>query len=46
MRKIMRLMPYGSVLAALVLPLAAGLYLLVSTAWAVSERAVLASRPL
>ncbi|MEU8355839.1 membrane protein insertase YidC [Nonomuraea sp. NPDC048882] len=46
MRKIMRLMPYGSVLAALVLPLAAGLYLLVSTAWATGERGVLASRPL
>ncbi|MEV4470381.1 membrane protein insertase YidC [Nonomuraea sp. NPDC049504] len=46
MKRIMRLLPYGSALAALVLPLAAGLYLLVSTAWAVSERAVLASRPL
>ena len=46
MKKIMRLLPYGSVLAALVLPLAAGLYLLVSTAWTVSERAVLANRPL
>ncbi|NBE91932.1 membrane protein insertase YidC [Nonomuraea sp. KC401] len=46
MRKIMPLLPYGSVLAALVLPLAAGIYMLVSTAWAVSERAVLASRPL
>lgn len=46
MRKIVRLLPYGSVLAALVLPLAAGLYLLASTAWATGERAVLASRPL
>jgi len=46
MRKIMPLMPYGSLLAAAVLPLAAGLYLLVSTAWTVGERAVLASRPL
>ncbi|TMR99420.1 YidC/Oxa1 family membrane protein insertase [Nonomuraea basaltis] len=46
MRKIMRLLPYGSVVAALVLPLAAGLYLLVSTAWATGERAVLATRPL
>lgn len=46
MKKIMPLLPYGSVLAALVLPLAGALYLLVSTAWAVSERAVLASRPL
>lgn len=46
MRKIVRILPYGSVLATLVLPLAAGLYLLVSTAWATGERAVLASRPL
>ncbi|WP_188188854.1 YidC/Oxa1 family membrane protein insertase [Nonomuraea sp. SYSU D8015] len=46
MRKIVKLLPYGSVLATLVLPLAAGLYLLVSTAWATGERAVLASRPL
>ncbi|MEV0613604.1 membrane protein insertase YidC [Nonomuraea sp. NPDC050404] len=44
MKKIMPLLPYGSVLAALVLPLAAGIYLLVSTAWAVSERAVLNAR--
>ncbi|MFB4269324.1 YidC/Oxa1 family membrane protein insertase [Nonomuraea sp. GTA35] len=41
MKKIMRLLPYGSVLAALFLPLAAGLYLLVSTVWAVTERAAL-----
>ncbi|MFI7636967.1 YidC/Oxa1 family membrane protein insertase [Nonomuraea sp. NPDC049400] len=46
LKKIIPLMPYGSVLAALVLPLAAALYLLVSTAWAAGERAVLASRPL
>jgi YidC/Oxa1 family membrane protein insertase len=46
LRKVAPLLPYGSVLAVLVLPLAAGLYLLVSTAWAVSERAVLATRPL
>ncbi|MEV0828619.1 YidC/Oxa1 family membrane protein insertase [Nonomuraea rubra] len=44
MKKIMRLLPYGSVLAVLFLPLAAGLYLLVSQAWAVTERAVLNSR--
>ncbi|MEV4370674.1 YidC/Oxa1 family membrane protein insertase [Nonomuraea sp. NPDC049637] len=44
LRKVMPLMPYGSALAVLVLPLAAGLYLLVSTAWAVTERAVLAAR--
>ncbi|MEQ4720263.1 membrane protein insertase YidC [Nonomuraea sp. B19D2] len=46
LRKIIPLLPYGSVLAALVLPLAAALYLLVSTAWTAGERAVLASRPL
>ncbi|MFI7130091.1 YidC/Oxa1 family membrane protein insertase [Nonomuraea sp. NPDC050153] len=46
LKRILPWMPYGSVLAALVLPLAAGLYLLVSMAWATSERAVLASRPL
>ncbi|MEV1168338.1 membrane protein insertase YidC [Nonomuraea sp. NPDC049784] len=46
LRKVLPLMPYGSVLAALVLPLAAALYLLVSTAWAAGERAVLATRPL
>ncbi|MFI9593663.1 YidC/Oxa1 family membrane protein insertase [Nonomuraea sp. NPDC052265] len=44
LRKVMPLLPYGTALAALVLPLAAGLYLLVSTAWAVTERAVLAAR--
>ncbi|MCF6467565.1 membrane protein insertase YidC [Nonomuraea sp. MG754425] len=44
MRKIMRLLPYGSVVAVLVLPLAAGIYLLVSAAWAVGERAALAGR--
>ncbi|MEV4390769.1 YidC/Oxa1 family membrane protein insertase [Nonomuraea sp. NPDC049607] len=44
LRKVMPLLPYGSALAALVLPLAGGLYLLVSTAWAVTERAVLAAR--
>ncbi|MEU6713845.1 membrane protein insertase YidC [Nonomuraea sp. NPDC046802] len=46
LRKLLPIMPYGSVLAVLVLPLAAGLYLLVSTAWAVGERAVLARLPL
>ncbi|MEW9555990.1 YidC/Oxa1 family membrane protein insertase [Nonomuraea sp. NPDC050783] len=44
-RKLSRLAPYGSVAAALVLPLAAALYLLVSTAWASAERAVLYRRP-
>ncbi|MEU8250209.1 membrane protein insertase YidC [Nonomuraea sp. NPDC048916] len=46
LRKVMPLLPFGSVLAAAVLPLAAGLYLLVSTAWTAGERAVLANRPL
>ncbi|PZG12411.1 YidC/Oxa1 family membrane protein insertase [Nonomuraea aridisoli] len=46
MRRISKVLPYGAVVATLVLPLAAGLYLLVSTAWATGERAVLASRPL
>jgi len=45
MRKLMPLMPFGSVLAAAVLPLAAGLYLLISTAWVAGERAILAARP-
>ncbi|MBN6050344.1 membrane protein insertase YidC, partial [Nonomuraea sp. RK-328] len=44
MRRIMPLMPFGSVLAALVMPLAAGLYLLVSTAWTYGERTVLNRR--
>ncbi|MFI9840325.1 YidC/Oxa1 family membrane protein insertase [Nonomuraea sp. NPDC051941] len=46
LKRLLPWMPYGSVLATLVLPLAAGLYLLVSMAWATTERAVLASRPL
>lgn len=40
----MPLLPWGSVVAAAMLPLAAGLYLLVSTAWTFGERAVLAAR--
>ncbi|MBB6346294.1 YidC/Oxa1 family membrane protein insertase [Nonomuraea muscovyensis] len=44
LRKIMPLLPWGSVVAAAMLPLAAGLYLLVSTAWTFGERAVLAAR--
>ncbi|MFI6790825.1 YidC/Oxa1 family membrane protein insertase [Nonomuraea sp. NPDC050383] len=44
MRRIMPLMPFGSVLAALVMPLAAALYLLVSSAWTYGERTVLARR--
>ncbi|MEV4361774.1 YidC/Oxa1 family membrane protein insertase [Nonomuraea sp. NPDC004186] len=46
LKRLLPWMPYGSVLATLVMPLAAGLYLLVSMAWATTERAVLASRPL
>lgn len=41
LRKIMPLLPFASVVAAAVLPLAAGLYLLVSTAWTAAERALL-----
>lgn len=43
---LLKLVPFGSVVAALVMPLAAALYLMVSTAWTAGERAVLASRPL
>ncbi|GAA3309704.1 YidC/Oxa1 family membrane protein insertase [Nonomuraea dietziae] len=39
--KILKLLPYGTVIAAAVLPLAAGIYLLVSTAWTAGERRVL-----
>jgi YidC/Oxa1 family membrane protein insertase len=39
--RLIRLLPFGSVLAALVIPLAAGIYLLTTTAWATAERAVL-----
>ncbi|MEU0567636.1 membrane protein insertase YidC [Nonomuraea sp. NPDC005983] len=45
-RRLLPLLPFGAVLAATVLPLAAALYLLVSTAWTAGERAVLAARPL
>ncbi|GAA4182702.1 YidC/Oxa1 family membrane protein insertase [Streptosporangium oxazolinicum] len=41
LRRMMPLLPYGTVLAAAVLPLAAGIYLLVTTAWAAGEKAVL-----
>lgn len=36
-----RLMPFGTVLMAAVVPLAAGLYLLTTTAWTVTERTIL-----
>jgi YidC/Oxa1 family membrane protein insertase len=42
---LLRLLPYGTVLAAAVIPLAAGLYLLVSTGWTVAERAALRRGP-
>ncbi|MEU9836026.1 membrane protein insertase YidC [Streptosporangium sp. NPDC048047] len=41
LRRLMPLLPFGTLLAAAVLPLAAGIYLLVSTAWTAAERAVL-----
>ncbi|MFC4062983.1 YidC/Oxa1 family membrane protein insertase [Planomonospora corallina] len=41
LRRIMPLLPFGTVLVAAVLPLAAGVYLLVTTAWTAAERAVL-----
>ncbi|GHH65208.1 membrane protein [Streptosporangium violaceochromogenes] len=41
LRRLMPLMPFATVLAAAVLPLAAGIYLLVSTAWSAGERIVL-----
>jgi YidC/Oxa1 family membrane protein insertase len=39
--KLLRLLPYGTVLATLVVPQAAGIYLLTTTAWTVAERALL-----
>ncbi|MEU4523377.1 membrane protein insertase YidC [Amycolatopsis sp. NPDC024027] len=39
--KLLRLLPYGTVLAALVVPQAAGIYLLTTTAWSAAERALL-----
>ncbi|MGV9773232.1 YidC/Oxa1 family membrane protein insertase [Streptosporangium sp. NPDC003464] len=41
LRRVMPLLPYATVLAAAVLPLAAGIYLLVTTAWTAGERALL-----
>lgn len=38
---LLRLLPYGSLLGAAVIPLAAGVYLLTTTAWATAERAYL-----
>ncbi|MBA8951944.1 YidC/Oxa1 family membrane protein insertase [Actinomadura namibiensis] len=44
MAGVLRLMPFGTVAVAAFVPLAAGLYLLVSTAWTAVERAVLHRR--
>ncbi|MEV8635273.1 membrane protein insertase YidC [Streptosporangium sp. NPDC051023] len=41
LRGVMPLLPFTTILAAAVLPLAAGIYLLVTTAWTAGERAVL-----
>jgi YidC/Oxa1 family membrane protein insertase len=41
---LVRLVPYATIVIAAVMPLAAGLYLLTTTAWAAAERAVLAPR--
>ncbi|MFC4587856.1 YidC/Oxa1 family membrane protein insertase [Sphaerisporangium corydalis] len=41
----LRLMPFATIVAAAFLPLAAGLYLLVSTAWTAGERALLYPKP-
>lgn len=40
-RRMAQLLPYGTLLSAAFLPLAAGLYLLTTTAWTVVERTVL-----
>lgn len=39
--KVLRLLPFGTVFIAAVLPLAAGVYLLTTTAWTLAERAYL-----
>ncbi|WP_199442440.1 YidC/Oxa1 family membrane protein insertase [Umezawaea beigongshangensis] len=39
--RVLRLLPFGTVLVAAVLPLAAGIYLLTSTTWTWAERALL-----
>ncbi|GAA0586332.1 membrane protein insertase YidC [Kribbella sandramycini] len=40
-RRLARLLPYGTVLTAAFVPLAAGLYLVTTTTWTVVERAIL-----
>jgi YidC/Oxa1 family membrane protein insertase len=39
-----RAMPYATLAVAAIMPLAAGLYLLTTTAWAAAERAVFGRR--
>jgi YidC/Oxa1 family membrane protein insertase len=39
--RLIRLMPYGTLVTAAFIPLAAGLYLLTTTTWTVAERAIL-----
>jgi YidC/Oxa1 family membrane protein insertase len=41
---VIRLVPFGTLLVAAIVPLAAGLYLLTSTAWTVTERTLLRRR--
>ena len=41
---VLRLLPYATVVIAAVVPLAAGLYLLTTTAWTAVERTLLADR--
>lgn len=41
LRTMARVLPYGALVAAVFLPLAAGLYLLTTTAWTLAEQAVL-----
>lgn len=41
---VIRLLPFGTLLVAAVVPLAAGLYLLTTTAWTVTERTLLRRR--
>lgn len=43
--RFLRLLPFGTVLFAALVPLAAGIYLVTSTTWTAVERAVLRPRP-
>jgi YidC/Oxa1 family membrane protein insertase len=43
--RVLRLLPYGTVLVAAYVPLAAGLYLLTTTVWSAAERALLSRGP-